>query len=207
MTANTNFDKLYLHICDNDIWDDIYMNIADDHDGNTYIIVDSWDDLNKLAVIAKDVLELKDDKFYLDEVLNVNIVFSDEYITCSDCGHIIRISPDSYSWKPDFYLGDGFIVCNKCFNDIESYQEEYIESKINNPKEAINNELITEEQLENIGFKKLDIDYQYGFYDRHDNPVEIYENLSSHYDEIVFFVDNVGQFHTDFTVFVKGGNV
>src|SRR5690606_1381543 len=114
MTTQTteNFDKVYDYIRENHIWDDIYMDIADDHEENTYIIMDSWDDVNKLSDIVREVLDIQDEKFYLDDVLGVEVVFSDEYTTCSDCHSVIRTSPDSYSWQPDFMVGDGFIACN-----------------------------------------------------------------------------------------------
>src|SRR5690606_17355638 len=122
MTTQTteNFDKVYDYIRENNVWDDIYMDIADDHEENTYIIMDSWDDIAKFAKIVKQVLGIdEDEEIYIDEVLGVEIVFSDEYNTCSDCHSVIRTSPDSYHWQPDFMMGDGFIACSKCFNENE----------------------------------------------------------------------------------------
>lgn len=206
MTTQTteNFDKVYEYIRENHIWDDIYMDIADDHEENTYLIMESWDDVGKLAKVVKQVLGIdEDEEIYLDEVLGVEIVLSDEYTTCSDCHSVIRTLPDSYGWQPDFMVGDGFIACNKCFNDNEDYQEAYIEEKINNPSTAING-LITEEQLEALGFERVGEEFESGWYHKEDNPEEIYEKLSEYYKEVVFFINNVEQFRINFITFVRG---
>jgi hypothetical protein len=201
--TNANFDTVYEYIRENHVWDDIYMDITEDQDDNTYIIVDSHSDIDKLHAVVKEVLDIQEEKFYVDEVLEVEIVFSDEYTTCSDCHKIIRTSPNSYHWQPDFYMGDGFIVCNKCFNEQEDYQEAYIEDKINDPKTAING-LVSEEQLEQLGFERINEEYESGWYHKEDNPEEIYDKLSDKYEEIVFFINNVEQFRINFVTFVRG---
>jgi len=205
MTTETvrNFDKVMDYINENQIWDDIYMNIADDHEGDTYIICESWDDVNKLADVVRDVLGIEEEKVWVDELLGVEVVFSDEYTTCSDCYHVIRTSPDSYHWQPDFYVGDGFIVCGECFRDNEDYQEDYLEDKINNPKDAVNG-LLTEEQIEALGFERIGREFEDGWYHVNDDPQEIYEKLSESYNEVLFYINNVEQFRINFIVFVRG---
>jgi hypothetical protein len=200
--TNENFDKVYEYIRENHVWDDIYMDIAEDHDGETYIIMDSWGDIDKLAEVVKQVLELEEDKFHVDSILGVNIVFSDEYTTCSDCHSVIRTSADSYHWQPDYFMGDGFIACSKCFNETSDYQEAYIEEKINDPKTAING-LVSEEQLEELGFEKLNThSYENGFHrGQTDNPEEIYDRVKDNYEEIIFFIDGTGQFDIHFSVY------
>jgi hypothetical protein len=205
-TTTENFDKVYEYIRENHIWDDIYMDIADDHDENTYFIMDSWSEVDKLGEVVRQVLGIdKDEKIYIDELLGVEVVFSDEYTTCSDCHSVIRTSPDSYSWQPDFMWGDGYIACNKCFNDNEDYQEAYIEDKINDPKTAING-LITEAQMEELGFTKLnDASYENGYHrGQTDDPEAIYDSIKNDYDEVVFFIDRTGQFDIHFSVWVRG---
>lgn len=206
MTTKTteSFDKVYEHIRENSIWDEIDMDIANDHDGNTYIIMHGWNDVGKFSKVAKQVLGIdEDEEVYIDDILGVEIVFSDEYITCTDCNSVIRTSPDSYSWQPDFFVGDGFIACSKCFNEQEDYQEAYIEDKINNPKSAING-LITEDQLEELGFERVGEEFESGWYHKEDSPEEIYEKLSQDYEEVVFLINNVEQFRINFVTFVRG---
>lgn len=208
MTDNKalNADKVFDRINSDSLWDDMYINIADDEDGVTYVIVDNHDSANKFIAIVKDTLGIDKDNFNDFDVENetgIIMVFSDEYTTCCDCGNIIRTEPDSYHWQPNFYIGDGFIVCNKCFNDSEDYQEGYIENLINNPKNAING-LMTEEQVESLGFKKIGKEYEDGWYHVNDDPEEILEKLSSKFEEVLFFINNVEQFRINFITFVRG---
>lgn len=160
---------------------------------------------SEVPQIVSEALEANNIQWYdiVESSLGCEWGFSDEYTTCSDCGQVIRTEPDSYHWQPDYYVGDGFIACNRCFNEESDYQEAYIEEKINQPRNAVNG-LMTEEQIEALGFTKLNEDYQSGWYDRSDNPQEIYDNLSDRFEEILFFIDGVGQFHVDFGVFVRG---
>lgn len=160
---------------------------------------------NEVPKIVKNALDEHGIKWYniVESALGCEWGFSDEYTTCDDCGNIIRTSPDSYHWQPDFYIGDGFIVCNRCFNDSEDYQEEYLADKINNPKQAVNG-LMTEEQIEELGFKKLNSEYEYGWYNVNHDPEKIYEALSKDFEEILFYVNNVEQFRVNFIVFVRG---
>lgn len=188
------------------LWDDIYVNIAETDDGETYAICDDWDSHNKFIEVVKEVIGNSDDEFNdwsVEIATGIIMVFSDSCTTCNDCGNVIQTEPNSYHWQPDFYVGDGFIACNKCFNDTEDYQEEYIEERVNNPKEAVNG-LMTEKQIKALGFEKLETEYENGWYHTEDNPEEIYEKLSEHYDEVLFFINNVEQFRLNFVVFVRG---
>lgn len=94
---------------------------------------------NKVPEIVENAFYKHDIKWYnvVESVLGCEWGFSDEYTICNDCGNIICTSPDNYHWQPNFYVGDGLIVCNRCFNDNEYYQEEYLAAKINNPKQAV----------------------------------------------------------------------
>ena len=151
-------------------------------------------------VLAKNNLH---DRDIVEAVLGCSWGFADEYTLCDDCGNVIRTEPTSYHWQPDYYLGDGFILCNGCFKENGECQSEYIESHINNYKSAVNG-LMSEEDIEGLGFEKVDGLFQGGWYDRNDDPKEIYNRLSERFYEVLFFIDNVGQFHTDFVVFVRG---
>lgn len=188
------------------LWDDIYVNITEDEDGDAYAICDDWESHNKFADVVKEVVGDDDDEWddwNVEDATGITMVFSDEYTTCSDCNKLIRTSPDSYGWQPDFYVGDGFIACNTCFNDTENYQEEYIEERVNDPKKAVNG-LMTEEQIEALGFEKLDAEYENGWYHVEDDPEEVYDKLSEHYHEVLFYINNVEQFRINFIVFVRG---
>jgi hypothetical protein len=202
--TNENFDVVYEYIRENHIWDEINMDIAEDNDENTYIIIDSHSDAEKLAEVVAKVLELDDEKIYVDDVLGVEVVFSDEYTTCSDCHKIIRTSPDSYHWKPDYYMGDGFIACSVCFQENEDYQEAYLEERINVPSTA--NEVLTDAQLEGFGFSRYNQEqYENGYHHgQTDDPKIVYAELKDLYEDILFSIDEASQFYIKFSVWVRG---
>lgn len=180
---------------------------ATEHGTETYFLIfHSWDDREKFVEMCQKYCNDEDMKEYqIEQEFDCELVFDDEYTTCSDCGHIIRTSPTHYGWQPDYYMGDGFIVCGECFRNEEDYQEAYLEERINNPKNAVNG-LITEENLEELGFKKLNIEtYESGLhYGQTDNPQEIYNKIEGIWDEVVFNISSVGQFDIHFDVWVRG---
>jgi hypothetical protein len=198
-----NLFKVFEYFNENSLWDDIFMQDGFDHDGDHYSIFDGWDDVEKFEVGVREVLGLGENDS-VENALETNIVFSDEYSICDDCRHVIRTSPDSYSWQPDYYIGDGFIVCGDCFRDNSDYQTDYLEDKINNPKSAVNG-LLSEEQIEELGFTKYNSDsYENGWhYGQNDSPEKIYDNLKGEYEEILFYIDGTGQFDIHFSVWVK----
>lgn len=63
---------------------------------------------------------------------------------------------------------------------------------------------MTEEQIEELGFERLDSEYEFGWYHRNDNPETIYESLSKNFEEVLFYINNVEQFRINFIVFVRG---
>ena len=152
-----------------------------------FYIIEGWE--------SQKIIDLLDN-------LNIAYGFSDEYTTCNDCSNVIRTSPDCYQWQADFYLGDGFICCNECFNDNNEVQENYIEELVNNPKKA--NQLLSKEQLTNLGYTKLNKDqYQSGLHtSMDDSPQDIFDSLKNTYDNIIFMIDNVSQFYIEFDVYV-----
>lgn len=204
---NDNFYKVNGYMNENSLHDEIYINWGEDNSGDSYVVFEEWKEQERFIEIAKEVLELdKDTKDYeVERALDVSFVFSDEYTTCSDCDAIIRTSPDSYHWQPDYYIGDGFIVCNNCFVNNADYKTDYLQDKINNPKTAVNG-LLGEQDLEDLGFIKLNKDsYENGLYEgQTDDPQSIFENIKDKYEEIVFLIDGVGQFDLHFSVWGSG---
>jgi hypothetical protein len=206
--ANENFETVRMAFNENGTWDNMYCDFADTHDGETYVIFDDWNSLNKFVKEVKSVLGIPEENkdYEIERELDVSFVFSDEYTTCSDCNHIIRTSPTHYGWQPDFYIGDGFIVCGECFRGESDYQEAYIEERINNPKNALQGDLITEDNLQELGFAKFNTDsYESGLhYGQNDDPEKIYNNLKENYEDVLFKITSTGQFDIDFDVWVRG---
>lgn len=186
---------------------DVWIGTGEDSHGEHYMIFEDWNGYEKFIQLAIAVLELDEDTkdYQIEQLLETNLVFSDEYTTCDDCGRVVRTSPDSYHWQPSFYVGDGYVVCEKCFNSNENYQEDYLQDKINDPKNAING-LISEEDLEELGFERINSDsFESGWHEgQNDNPSVIFDEVKDRYEEIVFMIDSVSQFDLRFSVWGRG---
>jgi len=131
-----------------------------------------------------------------------NFGFADEYTTCSECGRIIRTSPDGYGWKPDFWLNldQGEITCSECLAECH---EEYLDwlAEREEPTECI----VSEDTLSEYGFTRLLQGLAGGLHEEGtDNPTAIYEYLKDKRLEIAFVVSS-GQFTTGFDVYVRYG--
>lgn len=165
--------------------------------GGEFMIVEGWDDVKALEEATS--LEM-------DEIAKIvcgdtdNWGFSDEYTTCSDCGGLIKTSPNSYSWTPDFAIvNDCELLCGEC---IKANPQGYLEDLINNPSKA--NTILDSEDLEREGFKKLEEnEYESGWYGKNDDPKKIFDNLSENYGEVIFEISSSGQFCTNFVCWVR----
>lgn len=188
------------------LWDDgnVYFDTADD-DGELFLIVDGWEDVHKIQKILKPEFEPSDeyDTSVLDEFFSDEWGFRDEYAKCDECGKLIRTAPDSYSWTPDFFVDDNSVevICGDCVRENPS---DYIGWLLEKPEERANT-ILSKDDLEEIGFEKVDGDYENGWYDKHDSPSEI---LSKAYDEhpdalFIFNISGQGQFATQFELWMK----
>ncbi|MHA2032171.1 MAG: hypothetical protein ACW99Q_22600 [Candidatus Kariarchaeaceae archaeon] len=92
-----------------------------EHDGDSFLIIPSW-----------DIIEDSRFKKYFDDSWNWG--FDDEYSSCAECyTNIIRISPNSYSWQPDFYMDDEYgYICKECAQDYQDHAIQEIQDKIDN---------------------------------------------------------------------------
>lgn len=133
--------------------------------------------------------------------------FDDEYQLCFECGEtIMRTSPDSYGWRPEYYQNEVVMCCMNCFED--NYKDGYIESMVNDPSKALEFTLISEDDLYEEGFEQYnDSRYENGWHrGQTDDPKKIYKQLRHQYDEVVFTIDSVGQFDVSFSAWVRGGS-
>lgn len=162
----------------------------------SFYIFNGWDEINYIT----NTLDCSIEEFILETCGDEdNWGFSDEYTTCSDCGYIIRTSPTSYSWTPDYILRDGEILCTDCSkNRIEEIVDE---DYCNNPSTAIT--CFEKKELMDLGFKLLDTEYENGWYGTTDNPKEILNELNKEYEDVIFIIESTGQFTTYFRAMVR----
>lgn len=62
-TKEENLNKVIDRMNDENLWDDIYVTIAEDKDDATYAICDGWDDSGKFVNIVKDTLGIDSENF------------------------------------------------------------------------------------------------------------------------------------------------
>ena len=133
-------------------------------------------------------------------------VFSDQYDTCFRCNTIIRIDPDSYSWKADFYHNESCeLICGECVRTKPEELEGYFKWLLDNESAA--NTILEGDDLEKAGFKCLSLDLQRGWHKgQTDDPPAIMAACKEALPEaaFIFDIDGVRQFDTSFSLWVKG---
>ena len=126
--------------------------------------------------------------------------FSDEYTTCGNCGRSLRTEHSSYDDIPKFAILNDELLCHECIRD--EFEEEYIESVTNNPKNALKLTIINESRLTELGWKELEERYENGLHEgMNDDPKSIYNSLKTDWDVLFTFMPS--QFYISFWAWVK----
>lgn len=129
------------------------------------------------------------------ESVGAEVVWSDEWTTCSNCYRGVRTQPDSYSWQPSYiWVNDCEIVCSECVCvDVESYLEDFI----NNPKNAFPFDV----PFRDLGFEQWEPEdphfYETGWHPGQEaKPEDVLEEILHSFPdaEVVFSIDGTGQF-------------
>jgi len=127
------------------------------------------------------------------------IEWSDEWAICFDCGKAIRTSPDSYSWKRSFYLGDGEVLCLNCI-DYESIITEFI----NNPSNAWTYDA---KYLRNAGFRVVEGgDFSTGLRECSKNPEDVYNKYKTPDIDLLFCIESAEQFGVEVVLYSRPVN-
>jgi len=137
------------------------------------------------------------------EKLGCTIEWEDEWEVCESCKKAFRIVPDSYVWTPYGCVDEHLCMCGDC---IKKEPEYYLESLENSPTKA--NTIL---DLESHGYVCLTWNkdgiperYENGLYGGqcHD-PKVIAKSLNERGVRYIFNIESVGQFDTDFTVWIR----
>jgi len=139
---------------------------------------------------------------WIEGVLGWEPVFSDEYALCDHCGRAVRTSPDSYGWEPYFiWTEDGDFTCGDCLKENPEFLEDIVVYYDHNPERAFFS--WCREELADMGFVCPEDDEGYcerfetGFHrGQDDDPKEVLKFVGKEFPgaQIVFIVDNIGQF-------------
>lgn len=131
----------------------------------------------------------------LFERIGIELEWSDEWSGCSSCGKLIRTQPDSYDYKPSYWINEGEILCVDCIDP-----SEYLESLEGNHETCC-----TMFDPSEYGYTQYNTDsYQNGFYPgMNDKPETIARQLRDNgYTRFVFNLDQTSQFNLDFSVYI-----
>ena len=88
------------------------------------------------------------------EHLGADLVWEDEWSECSECGKLVRVSPDRYEWTASYYEFDGSRICLECLDS-----EEYLQDLEEND-ERVN----TMFDLSDHGYELVTDDFEVGFH-------------------------------------------
>lgn len=169
-----------------------------------FLIVESWDqhdDLERLLVKEfpndEDLREL-DDLFGYDKW-----GFDDEYTQCAHCYNVIRTSPDSYCWTPDFWLdeAEGEYVCGDCTR--EHFPDEYIEALVEKAAETGREVACTVLDPADHNFREVASNMEHGLHhDQADSPTSLTAWSLAHNFQPVFTI-RTGQFDVNFDLWLR----
>ena len=171
------------------------------YEGEEFVLVDGWQTIERMDEILKSSnVENEGAENELGE-----FGFSDEYVMCSCCYTYLKTTPDFYGQHPKFITIGTSYTDYFCLDCAKDYKEEYIQERINNADNAIRLNFISESDLEELGFKRYNTHsfssgYHHGM---DDEPKVIFNKLSSHYNEILFTIDETSQFYMKFSAWVR----
>lgn len=133
----------------------------------------------------------------LFEKMGIEIEWSDEWTECSECHGLIRVHPDSFSWKPQYKYIDGY-VCHDC---LAKDPEDYLSSLEDNPDDA---HTIDEIDPADHGYVKFnDESYYTGYNGTGPVPSVLSEYMHSRgVYRYLFMVDSNEQFNMSWSVYV-----
>ena len=129
--------------------------------------------------------------------------FGDEYSVCNNCCKVFRTSPNSYSWKPDYWAHEEMgLCCGNCIRKNKDIADAYVDCLINESEDC--NTILSDSEMEELGFEKLNGDsFENGWYGIRHDPKVILERYTHLYPgkEFVFSIAENQQFATFFDIY------
>jgi len=164
---------------------------------------------NDFAAFPNGEPPFRDIYYSIDDIMeisdgnrdNVYLGFTDEYTLCDKCCGIIRTSPDSYHWVPNYVDTGWEYICEEC---VKSDPEILFDSVMNKLKSLPDVGIDIEEH----GWVKVNDDsLQNGMHEgMADDPEEVLDAMQENGINIIFDV-HPSQFYVEFDVYVKEENL
>lgn len=137
----------------------------------------------------------------LFERMGVAIEWSDQVTACNTCYRCIQTEPDSYSWTPQYILGDGEITCAECAKD---EAESLLKSFEHKEAKAWTLDAIDPLQHGYVNASDRESPYESGWHPgQTDDPRKIAADLRARgISRFLFIIDETSQFYTRWSVLV-----
>lgn len=141
-----------------------------------YIIAEEWDEkIDKFCMKNSDLWQ--------------DIVLEGEKVSyCNECS--------CYHWIEDMYIVNNEHICEECLR--ESYIDDYITDRVNNS--SIANNLLSDKELENLGWQKASTIYYSGYYEG-DNAILKKYLKDFPKDKFIFSIVDQNPFDTSFVLY------
>lgn len=188
-------------LCDGDV-----MDIAPDYAEPGYtldadkekIVIGDWNS----SAIDKELTERLEECFEL--------VWCDEWTTCTHCANAFRVQPDSYMWQPYYYVfNECEPVCFDCIAEEDDWLVELIEDFIDEPTKLLQVPIGTDKLVEQRFTRFNEHPYESGFHHgQDDKPETIMEEVVaaelvvSDY-EFIFVQSSAEQFTIKFDLYYR----
>ena len=164
-----------------------------EHTNGDLYIVANWNTISDKIGDAKNRR--------LDSILRAkgfDTAFEDELDNCSDCGKFTDLQPGYYGDVHTAQIVDDCLLCPDC---AISDHGQYLEDKLNNPKQA--NTLLEQTDLKTLGFVLAVPDLENGFYGSNDDPVKVFASIKKPDNDVLFSITDIGQFNVKFEAYTR----
>lgn len=139
---------------------------------------------------------------------DVQLEWSDEWEQCGNCWKLMRVEPNSYSWRMYGFFDDGACsyLCGNCA--LENFEDWTLPRFLGNESNAITF-LRSSATMVEYGFEQIDGRFENGWHPGQDDTPQ--DALNRYRDELddkewVFVIPSVGQFDMQFELWARDEN-
>lgn len=133
----------------------------------------------------------------LIERAGYTLEWCDTVTSCDGCQKCIETEPTHYGWKRRYHVTEGSALCEKCLSD----DPEVVLADLRGTATPLTMDI----DLADHGYVRVDREFENGLYGgQDDSPRAIAKALEARgVEDFIFVLDDVGQFDSRFSVWVK----